>query len=435
MAPGYKNFEVFCYETGLLDPLPNPTALPSGVISDDEDEEPETEQADTDDSTIWQSPPDRDETDEQPKSTATTVEFNLDGPTKPTSEGEEHNAGSPTSTMNVIINEEDHQPSDLAMLLMLHHQYTHIYMRKMQEMAKQGIIPRRLSKCRIPTCSACLYAKKAMKRPWRGKETKKGKAVSSPTRPGHIVSVDQLVSPTPRLIAQMTGFLTTKRYKYATIYVDQFSRFGFVYLQKTASAKETVEGKKAFETMDRRHGIAIQNYHADNGIFKAYKWIETCQKERQGITFAGVNAHHQNGVAERRIRELQELARAMLIHANSRWSDSATANLWPYAIRNTSDAINATPSFQDPLRRSPTEVFTGAKVTSNPKHWKPFGCPTYVRDNQLQGQKPFHKWKQRVSLVLSRKTRLVSSQFHVAFDTNFDTVKNITTKSKWQVRT
>jgi hypothetical protein len=59
------------------------------------------------------------------------------------------------------------------------------------------------------------------------------------------------------------------RCKYATIYVDQYSRFGFVYLQKTASAEETVKGKKAFEAMSRRHGVTIENYHANNGIFKA----------------------------------------------------------------------------------------------------------------------------------------------------------------------
>jgi hypothetical protein len=93
-------------------------------------------------------------------------------------------------------------------------------MRKLQEMAKQGIIPRRLAKCRIPTCSACLYSK-ATKRPWRGKPRTRGSDnETQPTKPGEIVSVDQLVSPTPGLIAQMTGFLTTKRYRYATVYVD-----------------------------------------------------------------------------------------------------------------------------------------------------------------------------------------------------------------------
>jgi hypothetical protein len=249
----------------------------------------------------------------------------------------------------------------------------------------------------------------------------------------------------------MTGFLTTKRYKYATVYVDQFSRLGFVFLQKTATAEETVEGKRAFEAYARRHGVLrIENYHADNGIFKAHHWVKTCKQDGQGVTYAGVNAHHQNGVAERRIRELQELARTMLIHANARWSDSVTANLWPYAIRTANKSINHTPSFQDSARRTPMEIFTGSKVVSNPKHWKPFGCPTYVLNNELQGQKPYHKWRQRskpgvylgrsplhgrnVSLVLDRDTGLVSPQFHVAFDPTFDTVKDITTKSNWQIK-
>ena len=248
----------------------------------------------------------------------------------------------------------------------------------------------------------------------------------------------------------MTGFMTTKRYMYATVYVDQFSRFGFVYLQKTASAEETVEGKRAFEAFAKRHGVKIENYHADNGIFKAIKWVEACRQDGQGVTYAGVNAHHQNGVAERRIRELQDLARTMLIQVNARWKDSVTANLWPYALRTACESINSTPSFQDQTRRAPLEIFTGSKVTSNPKHWKPFGCPAYVLDNELQGNKPFHKWQQRstpgvylgksplhgrnVSLVLSRDTGLVSPQFHVAFDPAFDTVKDMTTKSNWQLK-
>ena len=118
---------------------------------------------------------------------------------------------------------------------MAHHKFGLVLMRKLRGMAKQGILPRRLAKCQIPTCLACLYAK-ATKKPWRGKTTKRFNDAEQATKPGHVVSVDQLVSPTPGLIAQIRGFLTTKRYKYATLFVDQFSRLGFVYLQKSASA-------------------------------------------------------------------------------------------------------------------------------------------------------------------------------------------------------
>ena len=118
---------------------------------------------------------------------------------------------------------------------------------------------------------------------------------------------------------------------------------GFVYLKKTASTDEMIEGKKAFEPFARQHNVRLSNYHADNGIFKAHQWMQACRDDQQGMTFAGVNAHHQNGHAERRIRELQELARVMLIHANARWKDSITPNLWSYALRIASDAINNTP--------------------------------------------------------------------------------------------
>jgi hypothetical protein len=69
-----------------------------------------------------------------------------------------------------------------------------------------------------------------------------------------------------------------------------------------------VEGKRAFEAYASRHGVKIRNYHADNGIFKAYKWMDARKADGQGMTYAAVNANHHNGIAERRIRELQELA-------------------------------------------------------------------------------------------------------------------------------
>ena len=63
---------------------------------------------------------------------------------------------------------------------------------------------------------------------------------------GELVAVDQLVFPTPELIAQMTGRLTTKRYKYATVCVDQDSRLDYAYLQKINTAFETLEVKASF---------------------------------------------------------------------------------------------------------------------------------------------------------------------------------------------
>jgi hypothetical protein len=106
------------------------------------------------------------------------------------------------------------------------------------------------------------------------------------------------VSPTPGLIAQISGFLITNRYKYATIYVDLYSRYGYVYRQKTASANEAVEGKKTFEAHALHSGVRIENYQTDNGIIRANLWPQACWDIGQGLMLADINAHHQYGVAE-----------------------------------------------------------------------------------------------------------------------------------------
>ena len=291
---------------------------------------------------------------------------------------------------------------------------------------------------------------KIARKPWRNKPRTQSPRKTSELQPGQVISVDQMVSPTVGFIAQMTGILTKQRYKYATIYVDQATRYGYVYLQKTASAEETIKGKFAFEQHAKSMGITIKGYHADNGIFRANAWMNSCNQQDQSMTFAGVNAHHQNGIAERRIRELQDMARTMLIHAKNRWSQCITANLWPYAVRAASNALNNAPSLQHPKRKTPLQMFSKSEVQPNVKHYQTFGCPAYVLDSALQAQKPHHKWNQRsrvgiylgqspfhgknVALILDRTTGLVSPQFHVKFDPQFHTVKQDYFDSYWQIK-
>ena len=156
----------------------------------------------------------------------------------------------------------------------------------------------------MPFCAACQYSK-MMKRPWRVKGDNKAMAKTS-TNPGQVVSVDQLESTSLGFIAQLKGTLTQQRYKYATVFVDQFSRYTFVYLQKRVTSQETVMAKHAFEHSAEQRGITIKHYHADNGRFADNAFILDCQANRQSISYCGVNAHFQNGIAERRIRDLQE---------------------------------------------------------------------------------------------------------------------------------
>ena len=75
--------------------------------------------------------------------------------------------------------------------------------------------------------------------------------------------------------------------------MDQVSILSYVYLQKTASEEETLEGKDALERYAPDIGVTIKTYHADNIFFQAKKLVKACHKGDQGLIFAGVNAHHQ----------------------------------------------------------------------------------------------------------------------------------------------
>jgi hypothetical protein len=104
-------------------------------------------------------------------------------------------------------------------------------------------------------------------------------------------------------------------FRYVTVFTDHFSDLSYVHLQKTITSAETLEAKDAFEAYAKSVGVTIQHYHADNGRFSDNLFLERVKDKGQTISFCGVNAHFQNGIAEKKIRDLQEAARSQLLHA------------------------------------------------------------------------------------------------------------------------
>ena len=244
-------------------------------------------------------------------------------------------------------------------------------------MAKSGLLKSHIAQVPPPMCASCQYGK-ATRRPWRtrGKPGQASKLVVI-RAPGDCISVDQLESPTPGFLGQVKGFLTTQRYHVATVFVDHFSRLGYVYLQHSTGDEETLKAKNAFEAYSRSHGVIVKHYHADNGIFAANKWLAHVESNKQSITFCGVGAHFQNGVTEKRIRDLQESACAMMLHAANKWPIAHSISLWPYALRLANDANNSTPT-NSSERMSPIEIFSRARVRPKLTEFHQFGSPIYI---------------------------------------------------------
>jgi len=362
----------------------------------------------------------------------------------------------PERTVHVVTEDEDVQGlSPQAELLVWHYRLGHISFRRILKMVERGDLPKRLLSVTILKCAACLCGKATL-RAWRTRAPVNKFRAPPATSPGAVVAVDQLVSSTPGLISQMKGFLTRKRYTVTTVFVDHFSGLSYVHSQMSTDATSTIEAKRAFERYAKSHRVTVRHYHADNGIFSSKAFIDEINQRGQTITFCAVNAHHQNGKAEKRIRDLQESARTMLLHARQRWPEAVTANLWPFAIRYANDMFNAAPSLaKDKEGVSPIELFAQTQVAPRFKHSHTFGSPVYVLDAALQQGQRIGKWNERarigiylgssprhsrkVALVLNLVTGHVSPQFHCVFDDLCETLRqssgNPRPLCKWQEKT
>ena len=266
--------------------------------------------------------------------------------------------------------------------MQLHYSLGHIHPDRMQLMVRQGTLPQRYKRCRLSFCASCTYGK-ATRKPWRLHISSNKDESNRPQRPGECISVDQLISPTPGFIAQMSDKLTTQRYTCATIYVDQYLGFSYIWIQRSTSVQETLKGKRAFELFTNHHGVKVAHYHADNGVFRANKWVTDCHLRQQSISYAAVGAHHQNGVAERRIRVLQDMTRTLLLHAQEQWPQAISPYLWPYALQIANDEWNNAPYPRDKEHLTPLQRLSNSKVQHNISHSAPFGCPAYVLTSEL----------------------------------------------------
>ena len=191
-----------------------------------------------------------------------------------------------------------------------------------------------------------------------------------------MVSIDQLESPIPGFVLIARGQPTTSRYHGASVFTDHVSGFTYVCLHQAMTTQETIDAKHAFEHIAKQHAVRIRHYRCDNSCFADHAFMDDVHKAGQTISFCGVGAHHQNGVAERHIRDITESAQTMLLHAAHQWPKTITSNLWPQALKHGTKYRNALP--RKGKTQSPILLFSITTIEPNIKHFHPFGCSVYV---------------------------------------------------------
>lgn len=162
--------------------------------------------------------------------------------------------------------------------------------------------------------------------------------------------------------------------------MDGQSDYGHIYLQSSTNAEQTLAAKQDFERRARTFGRDILTYHGDNGRFVEHVFQKDLKANKQTLTVCGVGAHHQSGIAERRIQTLSEQARSNLLHAYVRWPEAIWPRLWPFALLHTNYLLNHLPRQDGSTRVS---KFAGTDDVLDMADRHTFGCPIYV----LEGEK------------------------------------------------
>jgi hypothetical protein len=155
----------------------------------------------------------------------------------------------------------------------------------------------------------------------------------------------------------------------------------------------------------------VKPYHADNNHpFGSAEFQADIKNQDQELTFSGIGAHHQNGLAEIAIRTVTSWARAMLLHLVINWPEQTNLELWPFTMNQAVYLWNHMSSKN--TRHAPLKVFASTRFPSY-NHLQSshvWGCPVYVLKPSLQDNKKNPKWK-----TCSRQGMYLFGIFYPAF--------------------
>ena len=334
-----------------------------------------------------------------------------------------------------------------------HQRLCHMNFRTIQFLFKSGVLSRSASNrqlhtamCKLrspPMCAACQYGKQRQ-RSTPGQTVTKvldrdGALKNNDLFPGQSVSVDHFICSTKgRLFTSKGKTKDEKMFCGGCIFVDHASGHIDVVFQAHLNTHETLNAKLTFEQRCKDVGVVPQRYHTDNGsCFTAQDYTRQLETFAQIRSYAGVGAHHQNGVAERAIQTIMSMARTMMLHASIHWPETADPTLWPMAVSHAVFVFNHVPNPSTGV--SPHDIFSRTRWPQKRLHdLHVWGAPVYVLEKRIADGKKLPRWKPRsqrgmnmglspnhattAPLVLNLSTGAITPQYHVVFDDWFATV-------------
>jgi hypothetical protein len=227
------------------------------------------------------------------------------------------------------------------------------------------------------------------------------------------------------------------RKKYCFVCVDDFSRYTWViFLREKTNTIE--EFKIWYKKIKNLYGLKAIRIRSDHGTeFENTQFSLFC--DSKGITheFSAPKTPQQNGVAERKNRTLQEMARVMLSSKN------LSKKFWAEAV-NTACHVGNRVFLRVGSTMTPYEILLGKKPTV--KYFHVFGCICYILNDREYLSKFDSKSDKAIFLgystnsrayrVYNLKTKSVMESINVVFDDasdlNVKTAENDVTGCTWE---
>ena len=227
-------------------------------------------------------------------------------------------------------------------------------------------------------------------------------------------------------------------YKGGAIFVDLATGYVDCGLQTSLNTHQTMHAKEEYERRCRDFGVVLQSYVTDGGsAFTSKQYTAKLTTFQQIYRFAGVGAHHHNGVAERAIQTIMALARTMTLHSAIHWPEHADPSLWPMAVEYAIMLHNHIPHPSTGI--SPHDLFTRTRWLQTKLHdFHVWGCLVYVLNKKIADGHKLPRWKPRsdramfmglssrhsstVPLVLNLSSGAITAQFHAVLDDWFATI-------------
>ena len=207
------------------------------------------------------------------------------------------------------------------------------------------------------------------------------------------------------------------RKKYSFVCVDDFSRYTWIIFLREKS--ETFEAFKVwYKQVKNLYNLKVVKLRSDHGTeYENSQFAKFCNEKGIKHEFSAPITPQQNGIAERKNRTLQEMARVMLSSKN------LSKKFWAEAL-NTACHIGNRVYLRTGSTMTPYEILNHKKPTL--KYFHVFGCICYVLNDRDYRSKFDDKSDKAIFLgysqnsrafrVYNLKTKTIMESINVTFD-------------------